>query len=283
MKGIKTLLTTLAVAALLVVLPESSTLTVNAAEAKNYAVQFCSDYNKGEWRYQEDSSFDEDKQHREIYYLLQDLKDGDKIAVYNEDTGADALDLGSAKLGELTFCNTAMTVVYTGGISNCNVLAGSSCSVNGNVDNAHVYDVSAVTFTGNVTELIATANESEFDSNIGCQGTVGHFHAYSINQPKSFHNIYNVAKGKLEVSDGNLVTSDSYFDRNGTVNTNPAPAPATPAPAAPGNSGSSGEYDSVPKTGDRAFAVCLLALTASALCFAGSAALKKSDKKKSDK
>lgn len=282
MNKMKAVVTTLAAAALLVLVPGSSTLKADAAEAKNFSVQYCPTYNDGEWRYQEGSSFDESQSHREIYYLLQDLKAGDKIAVYNEDAGAPALDLGSVKLGDLTFCSTATTVVYTGGVSECNILAGSSCSVSGNIDTAHVYDVSSVTFSGNVTELIATADYEAFNSNIGCSGTVWHLNAYSINAPRTFYNLYNFSKDRLDISDGNLKTDPVYYDATAPATAAPAvttPAPAAAPTAAPAQTASSSqtssasEYDSVPKTGENPFIFWLL--TASGICLAGSLLVRK--------
>lgn len=277
MKKIKAFVTTLAAVALLALLPESSALTADAAEAKNYAVKFCPDDNGGEWRYQEGSIFDDEKSDREIYYMLQDLKDGDKVAVYNTESGAEALNLGTVKLGDLTICGTTFTIVSTGGISQCNVLSGSACSISGNIDNAHVYDVATVTFVNNVTELIATAENESFDSNIGCSGTVWHFNAYSINAPKTFYDLYNFTQNKLDVSDGNLKTEYYYYDTSLPAST-PQPQ-ATTAPSAPAASDTipastaSDEYDDVPKTGESSLIFWLFA--ASALSFTGSCMLKR--------
>lgn len=275
MKKIKALVTTLAAVALLSAMPQTNTLKAEAAEPKNYAVNFCSDYGEGEWRYQEGSTFDEEKTHREIYYLQQDLKAGDKVAVYNEASNASALNLGNVKLGDLTICHTAMTVVYTGGISECHILAGSVCSINGEIDNAHVYDAATVTFTGNVNELIATAENDAFNSNIGCNGKVWHLNAYSINAPRTFYNLYNFETNKLVIEDGSLKTAANYYS-----NTEPArpaqeqapAAAATPAPSA----GNSGAYDDVPKTGENNLILWFLA--ASAFCLTGSMMLNRKTK-----
>lgn len=274
MKKIRALVTTLAVAALLVLLPKSSAITADAAEPKNYAVQFMS---SGEgWRYQEGSTFDESKTHREVYYLRQLLKDGDLVAVYStRSSGSEALDLGTAKLGNLTVTGSEFAVIYSGDITECNILAGSSCSINANVETAHVYDVATVNFNKNVTELIATANEIDFNSNIGCGGTVAHFHAYSINQPRSFYNFYNFEKGTLLVQDGNLKTEYYHYDETAPANytapqntsnttSNKATTPA---------SGSADEYDDVPKTGETNLVFWFLAI--SAVCGIGSLILKK--------
>lgn len=277
MKKIKALVTMLAAVALLALLPESSTLKADAAEAKNYAVKFCPNENGGDWRYQEGSTFDDEKSDRGIYYMLQDLKAGDKVAVYNTESDAEALNLGTVKLGDLTICGTTFTIVSTGGVSQCNVLPGSTCSISGNIDTAHVYDVATVTFVNNVTELIATAENESFDSNIGCNGTVGHFNAYSINAPRTFYDLYNFTQNKLDVSDGNLKTESYYYDTSAPAST-PQPQ-ATSAPSAPAASNTtaassaSNEYDDVPKTGESSLIFWLFA--ASVLSFTGSCILKK--------
>jgi len=215
MKRIKTLLFMLAAAAFMILLPESASLKAEAAEAKNYAVKFLPDQNKGkgEWRWQEGSEFDEEKGHREMYYLLEQLQEGDKVAVYNESDGNAVLDLGSVKLGVLTICHPKLAIVHTGGISECQILNSSVCSISGDIDHAYVYDVTAVTFTGNVTELeaISTAKDDSFHSVIGCHGEVAHYKAYAEYANRTFHNIYNVQKGKLLVEDGSLKTQDNYY------------------------------------------------------------------------
>lgn len=272
MKKIRVLVTMLTAAALLVLLPGGSTLKAEAAEAKNYAVKYCPDEGDGEWRYQEGSVFDEEEDDRELYYLLQDLKAGDKIAVYNGDATAPALDLGSVKLGNVTICHTAMTVVHTGGVSECYVLAASACSVSGDIDTAHVYDVATATFAGNVNELIVTAEGESLGSNVGCSGQVGHLYARSDNYHKTFYNLYSFDKDTLDISEGRLKTDSSHYEKTEPAASNTQAsntAVATPAPtAAP----SSGEYDDVPKTGEGNLIFWFLA--ASVLCFTGSLVLR---------
>lgn len=277
MKKIRALVTTLAVAALLVLLPKSSAITADAAAPKNYVVRYISSEN--EWRYQEGSTFNEENSHREIYYLRQSLKDGDLVAVESKVSGADALDLGTAKLSNLTVLGSEFAVIYSGEISECYILAESACSINANVITAHVYDVATANFNGNVTELIATAEGLDFNSNIGCSGTVTHFHAYSINQPKSFYNLYNFDKNTLNVQDGNLKTLYYNYDETAPANyTAPQSASNTAANTASNKSttpasGSADEYDDVPKTGETNLVFWFLAI--SAVCGIGSLILKK--------
>lgn len=271
MKRIKTIATTFLLAAALVLLPGSNALKAEAATPANYAVQYIEE--DGGWRYQEGSTFDEDETHRELYYLLQVLKDGDKVAVYNDTSDAEHLDLGNVKLNNLTICRTAMTVVLTGGIEECYVLAGSTCAINGNVNNAYVYDVSTVNFNNDVHTLIITSEEDDFFSSVGCLGQVWHLHAYSNPYPKSFYNLYNFEEGTLVISEGILETAYYHYDQPDSAGTAPAPfvsiSPAAPStPSAPAD-----EYDEVPKTGESALPYALLSV--SVLCFAGSQLLRK--------
>ena len=271
MKRIKTIATTFLLAAALVLLPGSNALKAEAATPANYAVQYIEE--DGGWRYQEGSTFDEDETHRELYYLLQVLKDGDKVAVYNDTSSAERLDLGSVKLSNLTICRTAMTVVFTGGIEECYVLAGSSCAINGDVNNAYVYDVATANFNNDVHTLIITSEGEDYSSSVACLGKVWHLHAYSNPYPKTFHNLYDFEEGSLVISDGDLETEYHQYTRADSVGTAPAPfvsiSPAAPStPSAPAD-----EYDEVPKTGESALPYALLSV--SVLCFAGSQLLRK--------
>jgi len=260
MKRIKTIATTFLLAAALVLLPGSNALKAEAATPASYAVKQVAGHES--WQFQEGSVFDESEPHRELYYLLEVLKDGDTVAVYNDNGSAEPLDLGSVKLSNVTLCQTAMTIVYAGGIDECYVLAGSTCAINGDVTNAYVYDVSTANFNNNVKNLYITADGDDFSSTVGCGGTVEHLHAYSNLYPRSFYNLYNFEAGSLLIADGILETADYNFDTADTVTS----APSTPS--APAD-----EYDEVPKTGESALPYALLSV--SVLCFAGSLILRK--------
>lgn len=272
------LLTSAFVAALAFFLFPTTSLT---AHAKNYAVSFNEE--KQEWKWQEGSTYDSSKEENHMYYLS--LQDGDYVAVYEgAASDGETLDLGSAKLGNLTIVNTIGTVVVkTGGISECYILANTTSSISGNVNTAYVYDPATVTFTGNVTNLISTSNNSDYNCNIGVGGTVAYYHAYSLNDPKTFWEKYNFAAGKFSVEDGNLKTQYYYYDDNGTVPTSTttdtaaAAESSTTTTAAPSTTtavASASEYDDVPKTGEDASYAYLL-LLAAAVCGAGSVMLRK--------
>ena len=52
-------------------------LDVQAEGATTYSLKVVDD----QWRYQPNYPWDDNVQHRELYYMLQDFKDGDKIVV----------------------------------------------------------------------------------------------------------------------------------------------------------------------------------------------------------
>ncbi len=266
MKRIKTIATTFLLAAALVLLPGSNALKAEAATPVTYAVQYDSEDN--EWRYQVGSQYTDEGEDRSLYYLLQVLKDGDLVAVYNSDDGAPHLDLGNVKLSNLTLCNTAMTAVHTGGISDCHILSNSTCAINGDVHNAFVYDAASVNFNNNVHNLTILSDEDNFYSNVNCGGTVWHLYAYSTTHPVTFYDLYNFDSGVLVIDNGVLETEYYFYDESipsGNAQT------ATPAPSTP--SAPADEYDEVPKTGESALPYALLSV--SVLCFAGSLMLRK--------
>ncbi len=262
MKKLKKLLSVLVAVSLLVLLPGVSSLTAEAAEPVTYSVKYVAgDINA--WRFQIGSNFDDAGSHREMYYLLQDLKDGDAVVVYGNNVAAPLLDLGSVKLGNLTIHKGALVAAKAGSIKDCYVLDGSSCAVNGDVTNAYIYDNPACTFNNNVQEMTLYFSGSQPVLNLSCSGTVGHFTAFSTLYNRTDYNYYNISAGALNLKYGVPQMTAEQYSTVPTTGSQPA-APSTD---------SSDEYDSVPKTGDNYFAFLLLA--AAAVCMTGSIMLKK--------
>ena len=75
-----------------------------------------------------------------MYYLQQNIKDGDYIVIDNDvENNALALKV-SVRLGNLTFKNTVgVPVVYANGYDSVYFLSGTSGAVNGDVSHAYVY------------------------------------------------------------------------------------------------------------------------------------------------
>lgn len=288
MKRIKALVSMLAAAALLTVLPPASSMTASA-EGSTYAVK-CID---GKWYYQKGSTYDDSViPPREIYYMLtEDWKDGDAVVVYNDQDNAPALDLGNVRVGNLTIPqNNKFTIVFAGSYDICYVLGGSTCAINGDVTNAFVYDYpnpATCSFNSNVSNLdVAVNNTDHVSVNLSCGGAVRHLYVHT--EGKTFYDLYAFQTNSLSIENGILKTPAWQYSTTPTESdlatqagiqqgTTQAPAAtATPAPTkAPSNDN---EYDDVPKTGDSVSYVQLyLCLSGAAiLCFLGSRLLKKS-------
>lgn len=279
-KRIRSLVFTLVAAALLTLLPRSSAFTVKADGPETYSVAYIAGaYN--EWRYQPGSVFDASKGHGALGELLLKLKDGDSVVIYQVDDPAKELDLGSAKLGNLTVYQNASAIIFTGGVKDCYVLAGAYTAINGDVTTAYIYDApktaaptTACTFNNNVIDmnLYMTRNPA---TNISCGGTVGHFHATYTDNGDCYSDTYDFLAGQFSFVDG-------YFNVPGWAHGSgpseeylQAKAAAETAQAPSAEKNASDEYDKVPKTGDSSPAFWLL--LASAACFGGSCLLRKKE------
>lgn len=284
-KRIRSLVLTLAAAALLVLLPQSNVLTVKADGPETYSVAYIEDtYN--EWRYQPGSVFDELKGHGSLGELLLKLKDGDSVVVYRVgSTNGKSLDLGSAKLDNLTVYQNAIAIIYTGGVKDCYVLAGAYTAINGEVTTAYIYDAprtatptTTCSFNNDVVDMYLYMTR-EPATNISCGGTVGHFYASYIDNGDRYTECYDIYAGKFSFVNGYINTpesdhgtgpSDEYLKAKGEseTKTESVQAPST-------GTNASDEYDKVPKTGDSSPVFWLL--LASAVCFGGSCLLRKKE------
>lgn len=274
MKKFKNILILLTAVWAVLLLPQAG-LRASAADPVTYAVKYIPDV--GEWRYQANTStFDESLTYRELYYMFQDMKEGDIVVVYNDSDSATNLDLGSLRLSNLTIARTAsFTIVFSGEVTECHVLAGTSCSVNANVANAHVFDSAVCNFNGNVQTLTIHAND-EISSTVGCTGTVGHLYAPSDTLPRTFYDLYQFPTNTLNIQEGVLMTHpDLYRTSPGQTTAPTTPAQTTPPAETPPSSGSDDdEYDEVPKTGSLNPVLWLLCL--GGICGVASFGLKKS-------
>ena len=281
-KNFRNITALIVTAVMLFLLPEGHCLKVNADEPVTYAVKYLAD--QGEWCYQENSStFDDTVASWQVYQLQEVLKAGDTVVVYNDTTADVTLDLGSTRFTNLTVSTSAFTIINTGGVQDCYILSNSSCAVNGNIANAHVYDNSLVNFGNNIQELRIHCND-KITSSVGCGGTVGHLYAPSDTLPRTFYDLYDFQAGSLIIDqDGDLNTPDWKYGREPSSQPGGQPTPqpeaqqpemqqpaAQPTPAAPADSDD--EYDAVPKTGERNPALWLICF--GILCMSGSIGLR---------
>lgn len=262
MKKIKKLATLLLAAAIALIPAMSNVMTANATEPVTYCVRYVAEID--EWRFQT-GSWEDGGYHRELYYLEQDIKDGDILLV---EGNAKHLDLNvNATLSNLTF-KQADAAVTAKSVDNVYVIFGSYCATNGDVTNAYVYDSSVCNFNNNVTNLEVISTVSGLTSSVAVLGKVDHFKGYD--SEKVHYDLYNFAPNTFYMETGTLKTDAANYSAAPQASTNTAPAPSTST----GTTTSSGEYDDVPKTGE--WNPTWMLLTAAAVCGIMSRKLKNS-------
>lgn len=263
MRKFKKFVSLVAAAALLVLLPATSKLTVSAEEPRTYYLKYVE--SESEWRYQDGTPWDDTKQHRELYYMHQGIKDGDLLVV---EGGGDPLRLEvNVQLSNLTLNKCQNVVVTANGIDECYVLGDALSAVNGDVKHAYIYANSATTFNNNV-DTIDIQDTGSIRCTVTAGGTVSHL--IGKNDSGTVYEGYNFATGTLNIQSGVLKTDASNYSTSAssTQNTTQSSQPTQSAP-----SGSSDEYDDVPKTGESTVVIWLFA--ASVLCFGSAYLLKK--------
>lgn len=268
MKKLKKITALLLAVAICVLLPGTTALTASAAEPVTYYLKYLSASN--EWRFQTGSTWSDSVQHREMYYLLQDIKDGDLLIVDGNNSGS-VLNI-PVRLSNLTFYYNASAVVTATAIDSCYVMSDAVCAVNGDVKNAYVYDHGTCTFNNNVGTLNVLndpgKNHSLLHATVTVGGTVDHLIGHDGST--LHYELYNFAAGKLDIKDGDVKTDAAYYSTTPSAgNTAPTPNADTQ------NDTSADEYDDVPKTGDSNLALWLIGI--SAICLAGGYALRKKE------
>lgn len=273
MKKLKKILPVLATFTLCILSFARLPLLVHAEEPVTYYVKFIDN----EWRFQTGSTWDDQGFHRELYYLQQDIKDGDLLVI--DGSGSRLYLELNVRLSNLTSCHANEAVVTAKGIDNCYVLENSIFAVNGDVTNAYVYDNATSTFNNNVTNLEIIGKENLLKATITVMGTVNYLKGQDgVN---THFELYNFAAGKLVIENGSIKTDASYYSTTpqSTAATAPSTAAAsssaaaeTPTASAPAASGTastaaSGEYDDVPKTGEAN--ICIWLLGIAAVCLLG--------------
>lgn len=267
MKCFKKFVTLVAIAAVLALLPAQNTLTASAAEPERYYVKYVDSLN--EWRYQQAQSWDNENNGRELYYLKENIKDGD-ILVIDGTNSALGLEL-SVSLSNLTIKNTNSAVVTAKSIQELYVLRDSVAAINGDIVNANIYDNATCNLNNNVTNLILYG-DPEVVPTVVVGGTVGYVKISDVQ--KTYYEFYNFEKGSFSIDKGIMRTDTSKYSSTAPATPQPAPTkPATQTPVQTPSSSNDNDYDDVPKTGDSSLYLILFA--ASALCFAGSYVLKK--------
>ncbi len=272
----KKMISVLAAAAMLAVVPNANVMEVEAAP-NTYYVKY--DIEDNMWRMQI-NVWNDDDPGRELHYLNEGddrVKDGDILVVLPNDeneTGSATIDV-NAHLSNLTINRAHAVVNANGGVDECHVLGDSYAAVTGNIKDAYVYDNAICTLHSNVTNLrlTATANFNEVETTVTVGGTVAY--ASTSNTGGILKEYYNFKAGTFHFDHASgLLTDDSNYSTSGSGPAASAPAATTTtAPAQSSTTSSSGEYDDVPKTGESNAVVWLFA--AAAVCATGSVVLRK--------
>lgn len=234
-------------------------LKVEAEGATTYSLQVVD----GEWRYQPNYPWSDSVQHRELYYMLQEIKDGDKVVVLESDK---RLELEVSKnLSNLTLQKAENVIVTAPYIEECNVLGGCVAAINADINKAYVYDTTTCNFNKNVQylEILTGKPDTTLSATVGASGQVAH--AYAHEGDHVVFDIYNVKAGTFSMREGAFNTADSNYTKTpsaSVVVTTPVSAPSA-----------ADELDDVPKTGDDASYYWILALAAT--CMASGLYLRK--------
>lgn len=293
MKRLKTIVSLLAAAALLLLAPNTQQLQVSAAEPVTYSLKYVEANN--EWRYHVGSWDDNNPGHRELYYLKESIKDGDNIVIEGGDQGL-TLEL-PVNLGSITFNHSHLAVITAKSVENVYVLRDSVAAINGDVKNAHVYDNAVVNFNDNVTNLYIT-KEICGQQTIVVVGTVDYVKTGDAEMV--YNEMYNFQANSFRQEEGLLKTDASKYstipsvvapvvpnvpnavtpvapvvpvDPAVTVPVVPAVPTAPVAPVVPVTPADS-LYDDVPKTGEP-FALPGLLVIGAGICFGGAYLLKR--------
>lgn len=276
MKHFKKIALLLLSAVFLTVLPTTNTLKVSAEGPTTHLVIY--DVDSKQWSCRVGGSNWDDSEpaeHWETYYLEnQTFKDGDILVIEgspDDDAAVLNLNLGNHHISNLTIKpNTNVIPIIAGTIDECYILDDSTASITGYIINAYVYDDASVTFCSDVANLNIRDSKANVHATVGCQGTVGHLIAKD--DADVIYEYYNIAKGRLNVENGDLKTDAAYYSTTPSAS---APAAPQSAPQAPAASNASNDYDKVPKTGDNSVSLPLLLAGIAVVCFAGRTALKR--------
>lgn len=243
----------------------ASSITAQAAEPVTYYLKYVD--NEGEWRYQT-GTWQDGNSHRELYYMKQDIKDGDLVVV----DGTQPLDLSvNVRLNNLTVVHGTNIVIAANSIDNVFVINGSTAAVNGDVTYAEVYDASVCNFNNNVGTLkVLSEKENTLNASVAVVGTVNHL--YAGGKDYKHYEFYNFKANTLRVENGALKTDKANYSETAQAATTTTPSTSTSTNT--GSSSSSSEYDDVPKTGDIRFNPLWLVMIAG-VCLAGAYRLKK--------
>ena len=235
-------------------------LTVEAEGATTYTLKVVDD----EWRFQPNYPWDDVVQHRELYYMYQNFKDGDKVVIIDSSDKKLELEL-SKNISNLTVQRASQVIVTAPYVEESYILGGALVAINADVNKAYVYDNAIVNFNKNVQylEVLTERSDAALSSNIGVAGQVAH--AYAHEGDHVVFDIYDVKSGKFSIVNGGFNIAEGNYTKTATAST-VVTTPAQTTTTAPAVSSSAAdELDDVPKTGDIVSYYWLLVLAAACM------------------
>lgn len=250
-------------------------ITVDAADPTTYYVQY--DKEAEQWYYQVGSSWDDTvpPPKREIYYMLQDMKDGDYVVV--EAIGDwPELEL-DFHLGNLTIMPYSSCMVKAKSVAECYVLHDAYVSITSDVEHGWVYGNATANFNLNCNTL-ELIYDNEPEMSVAVLGTCNELWVH--NDTSTWNHLWSFTDD-LIYNNGRVHTAHESFSINPpatpaapVVPTTTTSTPASSTTSTPASSTTSAdEYDDVPKTGESTAYLWTFAIAA--LCFVGSYSLKK--------
>lgn len=259
----KKLFSIFSVALFAVVLLCMNSVTVAAEEPTTYHVKY--DSKTDSWLYETETMY------REIYYMLQEIKDGDLVVVDATEEGWPTLEL-DYHLSNLTILPYSSCMVTVKSIDECYVLHDSFVSITADVNKGWVYGNAACNFNLDC-DYLELFYEDEPEMSVGVLGNCSEFLVHSDASTK--YHLWNFTDD-IVFNDGVLKTAyGSYSIEPPAASTSAPSATTSPNSTTTTSSSSSDEYDDVPKTGESVAYLWMFAIAA--LCFTGSYSLKKKD------
>ena len=243
-------------------------LTVEAEGATTYTLKVVDD----EWRFQPNYPWDDTVQHRELYYMYQNFKDGDKVVII--DSADKKLELELDKnISNLTVQRASQVIVTAPYVEESYILGGAVAAINADINKAYVYDNAIVNFNKNVQylEVLTDRTDTALAANIGVTGQVAH--AYAHEGENVVFDIYDLKAGKFSIVNGGFNIADGNYTKTATSSTVVTAPAQTPAATTTTTPSAADELDDVPKTGDVVTYYWMLGLAAA--CMVGGLYLKK--------
>lgn len=275
MKRLKKFVSMLTAVALCALLPGATAITASADTPVTYYVKYVS-AEEG-WHFQT-GGWSDSEYNRDLYYMFEEIKDGDIVVVDSNGSGEFAKLDFSKHISNLTVVKDSHAVVSAPSIDLFFGHGGSSTAVTGVINNAYMYDSAGLTFHSDIhnLEIIDTRGQQTGTINTSA-GSVGHV-TCKTESGYIYFELYNVAAGKLNIEYGTLKTDPAYYSTTPDASqTTVTPAPAETSSdntaATQQSSASADEYDAVPKTGESNTILLLTGIAV--LCLMGRRALKK--------